>query len=104
MLFRIFLPLVSPNPLRMLSNSLTRFLPGMLIWRIWRVERRVDQYLNHSDMIPKQPRYPQKVMRIVAESGAAYTLMVIATFIVDISGSNALYPTSDMASSLRLLR
>jgi hypothetical protein len=55
-------------------------------------------------MIPKQPRYPQKVMRIVAESGAAYTLMVIATFIVDISGSNALYPTSDMASSLRLLR
>jgi hypothetical protein len=88
----------------MMSNSLTRFLPGILIWRIWRIEREIDKYLNDgSDATTKQPRYLQKVMRIIAESGAAYTLTVIATFIVDLSGSNALYPTSDMASSPILL-
>lgn len=84
-------------------QQLNGFFPGILIWRIWRIEREIDKYIVHcDDVTTRQPRYLQKVMRIIAESGAAYTLIVITTFLVDISGSNALYPTSDMASHLKV--
>ncbi|EKM77397.1 hypothetical protein AGABI1DRAFT_108226 [Agaricus bisporus var. burnettii JB137-S8] len=87
-------------------NAVQNFLTtGILIWRIWRIEREIDKYIVHcDDVTTRQPRYLQKVMRIIAESGAAYTLIVITTFLVDISGSNALYPTSDMASYLKALQ
>lgn len=45
-----------------------------------------------------QPRHLRKVIRVIAESGAAYTMMVFITFLVSVSESNALYPTSNMVS------
>jgi len=37
-------------------------------------------------------------MRVIAESGAAYTACVLVTFIVSVTRSNAMYPTADMVS------
>jgi hypothetical protein len=41
-------------------------------------------------------------MRIIAESGALYTIMAMITFIVEIVGSNALYITTDMVCHTKL--
>ena len=41
-----------------------------------------------------QPRL-RTVIRVIAESGAAYTTMVFMTFVVSMFRSNALYPLSD---------
>jgi len=35
-------------------------------------------------------------MRVIAESGAAYTTCVLVTFAVSATNSNAMYPASDM--------
>lgn len=69
---------------------------GILILRIWRVERESERYLNRSMSSANQPRHLRKVIRVIAESGAAYTLMVFITAIVAVSQSNAVYPMSDM--------
>ncbi|XP_006463035.1 hypothetical protein AGABI2DRAFT_207725 [Agaricus bisporus var. bisporus H97] len=74
------------------QNALTT---SVIIWRIWRVDSRSSVYF-HSGSTVNQTRYLRKVMRVIAESGAVYTLMVFLTFILCITGSNALYPMSDM--------
>jgi hypothetical protein len=66
---------------------------GILIWRIWRVEKQTEKYTTGT-----QPRYLRRVIRVIAESGAAYTVLVFITFVVSITRSNALYPVSDMVS------
>jgi hypothetical protein len=72
-------------------------LIGILIWRIWSVERESDRHFSlHSGSEMWQPSHLRKVIRVIAESGAAYTAMTLLTFFVGISKSNALYPTSDM--------
>jgi hypothetical protein len=43
-----------------------------------------------------QPRRLRRVMRVIAESGAAYTMAVFTTFIVSATGNNGLYPASDI--------
>jgi hypothetical protein len=73
---------------------------GILIWRIWRVERESERHFSlrgGSDV--RQPSHLRKIIRVIAESGTAYTTMVLITFFVAISKSNALYPTSDMVSN-----
>ncbi|KXN84933.1 hypothetical protein AN958_11916 [Leucoagaricus sp. SymC.cos] len=77
------------------QNTLTTRV-AILIWRIWRVERQSEQYMIRSGTIASQPRHLRKVIRVIAESGAAYTMMVVITFVVSATKSNALYPTSDM--------
>lgn len=72
---------------------------AVIIWRIWRVDSRSSVYF-HSGSTVNQTRYLRKVMRVIAESGAVYTLMVFLTFILCITGSNALYPMSDMVSRI----
>ncbi|KAF5345977.1 hypothetical protein D9756_010906 [Leucocoprinus leucothites] len=70
---------------------------GILIWRIWRVEKAREKFLDQSGSTSNQPQHLRKVIRVIAESGAAYTLTVLLTFIVSISQSNAIYPVSDMS-------
>jgi len=79
------------------QNTLTTCI---LIYRIWRVERKSEKYLSRSGAM-NQPRHLRKVIRVIAESGAAYTACVFVTFLVSVTESNALYPTSDMVSDGR---
>ncbi|KAF9444736.1 hypothetical protein P691DRAFT_736036 [Macrolepiota fuliginosa MF-IS2] len=77
-----------------IQNTLTT---SILVWRIWRVEKQSERYIHRSGSTAgNQPRHLRKVIRVIAESGAAYTLMVFSTFLVSVTKSNALYPTSDM--------
>ncbi|KAJ7694523.1 hypothetical protein B0H14DRAFT_2987437 [Mycena olivaceomarginata] len=67
------------------QNTLTT---GLLIWRIWRVEREMRNSNNHSPF--------RKVIRVIAESGFAYTLMVFLTFLVDLCNTNLVYCFADL--------
>jgi len=69
---------------------------GVLVWRIWKVERQSERFMTS---VVYRPRRLQKVMRVIAESGAAYTACVLVTFIVSATRSNAMYPTADMVCS-----
>ncbi len=71
---------------------------AILIWRIWRVEKQSEMYMSRSGTM-NQPRHLRKVIRVIGESGAAYTTMVFLTFLVSVTKSNALYPMSDMVSN-----
>jgi hypothetical protein len=77
-----------------------RFLIGMLIWRIWRVTRQIN---NNTDL-PGGPRATplrpmQRYMQAVAESGAVYTATVIATLVAGASRSSAIYIAVDIVSN-----
>ncbi|KXN81349.1 hypothetical protein AN958_05143 [Leucoagaricus sp. SymC.cos] len=67
---------------------------GILIWRIWLVERKQTK-LNGDP-----PRYLRQIIRALAESGAAYTTFVLMTLIASAAHSNALYPISGMATGI----
>ncbi|KAF7344927.1 hypothetical protein MVEN_01655100 [Mycena venus] len=70
------------------QNALTT---GLLIWRIWRVEREIEKLrANTSGKTNNQPF--RKVIRVIAESGFAYTLMVFLTFVINVCKSNLIYP------------
>jgi len=80
------------------QNVLTTTL---LVWRIWRVEHQNARYRGRVARTPSftpatapQPRLV-KVIRVVAESGLAYSTLVFMTFVVSVCNSNALYPLSD---------
>ncbi|KAJ3560834.1 hypothetical protein NP233_g10572 [Leucocoprinus birnbaumii] len=68
---------------------------GILIWRLWRVERSVQRYGSQPNY--HQPRHLRQVIRVIAESGAAYTMTVFFAFVASVSHSNAIYPVSDTA-------
>ncbi|KAF8168632.1 hypothetical protein K438DRAFT_1983774 [Mycena galopus ATCC 62051] len=70
------------------QNTLTT---GLLIWRIWRVEREIEN-LCVSTSGTKNHQPFRKVIRVIAESGFAYTLMVVLTFVVNVCNSNLIYP------------
>ncbi|KAF7348477.1 hypothetical protein MVEN_01365000 [Mycena venus] len=72
---------------------------SLLVWRIWRVEHQNARYrgtgARSASITPiPQPRL-RKVIRVVAESGLAYSTLVFMTFVVSVCNSNALYPMSD---------
>ncbi|KAJ7230226.1 hypothetical protein GGX14DRAFT_410176 [Mycena pura] len=74
---------------------------SLLVWRIWRVEHRNAKFrasINASQSAPVnfQPRL-RKAIRVVAESGLAYSTLVFVTFVVSLCNSNTLYPVSDGA-------
>ncbi|KAF7335992.1 hypothetical protein MSAN_02312900 [Mycena sanguinolenta] len=76
------------------QNVLTTTL---LVWRIWRVEHQNSMFrgARTASYTPgHQPRL-NKVIRVVAESGLAYSTLVFMTFVVSVCNSNALYPLSD---------
>ncbi|KAJ6576670.1 hypothetical protein DFH09DRAFT_1149970 [Mycena vulgaris] len=72
---------------------------GLLVWRIWRVEHQNARYrgtggrTTSSIIVPRTQLH--KVIRVVAESGLAYSTLVFMTFVVSVCNSNALYPLSD---------
>ncbi|KAJ7205004.1 hypothetical protein GGX14DRAFT_569155 [Mycena pura] len=63
------------------QNTLTT---SLLIWRIWRVEHESDKFRftrsRTVSIVNAQPRL-RKVIRVIAESGFAYTMMVFMTFV-----------------------
>jgi hypothetical protein len=72
---------------------------GILIWRIWRVEKECERHYDlGSGSGMRQHSRLGKVIRVIAESGTAYTTMILVTFFVGLSKSNAIYPTSDIVS------
>jgi hypothetical protein len=68
----------------------------MLIWRIWRVEKESEKYIYQNNSIVNQPHRLRRVSRIIAESGALYTLSIVVTIIVGVTGSNGIYPATDV--------
>lgn len=80
-------------------------IAALIIWRIWNYNRRSAPYVTHTSVSQhKAPRTRlENVIRIILESGMLYTLTVIATFICEIVGSNAIYPVSDVVRPLRFL-
>ena len=92
-----------------LTTSMSPFLQpsflttraALLVWRIWRVEHENIKYRGTRLKTVSQPSSQpglRKVLRVIAESGAAYTTMVLLTFVVSMCNSNALYPLSDAVS------
>ncbi|KAJ6522879.1 hypothetical protein B0H19DRAFT_1386553 [Mycena capillaripes] len=72
----------------------------LLVWRIWRVEHENARYRGTAARTTSFPPVPQpprlsKVIRVVAESGLAYSTLVFMTFVASVCNSNTLYPLSD---------
>ncbi|KAF7348485.1 hypothetical protein MVEN_01365900 [Mycena venus] len=67
---------------------------SLLVWRIWRVERRNEKFRagNISLSAPIDQSRLRKVIRVVAESGLAYSTLVFMTFVADVCNSNTQYP------------
>ncbi|KAJ7451237.1 hypothetical protein B0H11DRAFT_1642687, partial [Mycena galericulata] len=72
---------------------------SLLVWRIWRVEHQNEKFRAGNSSLSAPTHQPQlrKVIRVVAESGLAYSTLVFLTFVVDICNSNTVYPISDVA-------
>lgn len=69
----------------------------ILIWRIWKVEKRTQVFLDQIEPL-YQSYHLRSVIHIIAESGTFYTTCVVITFIVSAIKSNALYPVSNVVS------
>ena len=71
---------------------------GLIVWRIWGVDRKSSPHVTHVNTqqgsIPRTRLH--QVIRIIIESGMLYTTLVIATFICELAGSNAIYGVSDV--------
>ncbi|KAJ7432658.1 hypothetical protein B0H11DRAFT_2260287 [Mycena galericulata] len=74
------------------QNTLTT---GLLIWRIWRVEREIEEFRMSASGTRNNHSPLRKVIRVIAESGFAYTLMVFLTFLVDLCNTNLVYCFAD---------
>ncbi|KAF7344674.1 hypothetical protein MVEN_01627600 [Mycena venus] len=69
---------------------------SLLVWRIWRIEHQNEKYRAGTFSFAPIHRPPlRKVIRVIAESGLAYSTMVLLTFVVSVCNSNALYPMAD---------
>ncbi|KAJ6524210.1 hypothetical protein B0H19DRAFT_1043030 [Mycena capillaripes] len=75
---------------------------SLLVWRIWRVEHQNEKFRAGNTSLSAPIHQPQlrKVIRVIAESGLAYSTLVFLTFVVDICNSNTIYPVSDVASTI----
>ncbi|KAH7929997.1 hypothetical protein BV22DRAFT_1141549 [Leucogyrophana mollusca] len=66
--------------------------PGLLVWRIWRVDRQRDLLATYSSHRP--PSSLRRVMRSIIESGVLYTVFTLITFITYTARSNSSYIAS----------
>ncbi|KXN85600.1 hypothetical protein AN958_11108 [Leucoagaricus sp. SymC.cos] len=80
---------------------------GTLIWRIWQVERSQAKVFKFGD----RPRYFYRISAVLAESGAAYTAVVLIVLGCAAASSPALYvvetlmvQTAGIAFNLILVR
>ncbi|KAJ7205008.1 hypothetical protein GGX14DRAFT_543993 [Mycena pura] len=70
------------------------FSKGLLIWPIWRVEQENAKYRVTS--IGNSQSQLRKVIRVIAETGCAYTTMLLINFVIDVNDSNLNLPISDV--------
>ncbi|KAJ7915744.1 hypothetical protein B0H13DRAFT_1999391 [Mycena leptocephala] len=70
---------------------------SLLVWRIWRIEHQNKKFRTGNTSLSAPAYQPplRKVIRVVAESGLAYTTLIFLTFVVSLCNSNMLYPLSD---------
>lgn len=68
---------------------------GLLIWRIWSVERQIEK--NLGEYGSRHPRRLTKVIRVIAESGAIYTAIIIACAFLVALKTNLAYLTMAVA-------
>ena len=78
-------------------------LVALLILRIWRVENQTRATGIQPGSITTHALPLRKVIRVIIESGAAYTTMVLVTFIVSLCNSDLLYPVADAVRPLSVL-
>jgi hypothetical protein len=77
----------------------TQKVEALLVWRIWRVEHQNAMFRSTTaSFTPVQQPRLHKVIRVVAESGLAYTTLLLMTFVLSLCSSNALYPLSDVVN------
>ncbi|KAJ6595600.1 hypothetical protein DFH09DRAFT_973684, partial [Mycena vulgaris] len=70
---------------------------GLLVFRIWRVDRQNAQFGYHTASSgDAQPSRLRQAMRIIIESGLMYTTLAFVTFVTYITDSNSVYGTSDV--------
>ncbi|KAJ7036754.1 hypothetical protein C8F04DRAFT_1394021 [Mycena alexandri] len=72
---------------------------GMLVFRIWKVDRESARFAYRtasSSGITTRPSRLKQAMRIIVESGLLYTTVALITFITYITNSNSAYATSDV--------
>lgn len=73
------------------------------MWRIWRVDRASARAgLASTSARAGAPSRLAQALRIVVESGALYTALVLATFGTELAGSNAIYGVSDVVRPVPL--
>ncbi|KAF7353742.1 hypothetical protein MVEN_01059600 [Mycena venus] len=69
---------------------------GLIVFRIWRVDRQNAPFTYHTNSSSKQHSRLREVMRIIIESGLMYTTIALLTFITQITNSNSTYGVSDV--------
>lgn len=68
-----------------------------MIWRIWRVERQCEKYLDRSEIL-RGPRHLHKVIRVITESGVVYSLMMLACVLFFALQDNAQFLSGSLVS------
>ncbi|KAF9552273.1 hypothetical protein CPC08DRAFT_714748 [Agrocybe pediades] len=74
-----------------LTIALNVITTSLLVWRIWRLDRRNKSGTLCGDFVPETRRLLRDVVRIIVESGLLYTASALATFVIFICKSNAIY-------------
>ncbi|KAJ7918513.1 hypothetical protein B0H13DRAFT_1869286 [Mycena leptocephala] len=60
---------------------------SLLVWRIWRIEHQSEKFRGRSTAVRScKPTRLRKVIRVVAESGLAYSTLVFLTFALQATG------------------
>ncbi|KAJ3795663.1 hypothetical protein GGU11DRAFT_212724 [Lentinula aff. detonsa] len=76
---------------------------GLIVYRIWRVDRESSMYAMQSNSSRSRAFFSrssqrtrlQNVTRVIIESGFLYTTIALITFITFLTGSNSFYAASD---------
>ncbi|KAI0714622.1 hypothetical protein C8Q76DRAFT_795482 [Earliella scabrosa] len=66
---------------------------GLLAWRIWTISRRTEPFTYRGSSL-------RPLMRVVLESGALYSLTVLAALVLFLARSNGVYVVLDMISPI----
>ncbi|KAJ7749572.1 hypothetical protein DFH07DRAFT_555271 [Mycena maculata] len=80
----------------LLTITLNLLTTGLLVFKIWRVDRENARFTFQTTSAQYQPSTLRKVMRIIIESGLMYTVVAFLVFITYIFNSYSVYPTSDV--------
>ncbi|TFY75789.1 hypothetical protein EWM64_g8225 [Hericium alpestre] len=80
---------LSVGAITLVLNTIASSLIVYRIWSIYRANNDIsEENLGGTTAL-------RRAIRIIVESGAVYTLSIIILFVLDVTGSNSLYLTSD---------